>query len=347
MENDVQKLVNILPSEFQELVTDQEELIEIVLDYGRPFELRYRDRFVTFEQTRIEKQDLEHVSDQVNEFGPDERAGIDGTLHRVSRIVSRNGSTVGLTCRVGKAVDGTEALIEDLLGQGKSILVIGAPGAGKTTLLRSCSRMLAEDLRVIVVDTSDEIAGAGVIPHPAVGRARKMSVPFHKSQHEVMIQAVENHWPQVLIIDEISDQKEVDTVRTIGTRGIQLLATVHGRELQDLMDNPTLNYLLGGIKTITLGDEEAKLRGTNKTVLERQYEPTFDVVVELVDFDTVRVYTDVRAVVDAKLNGGNIKPEERRVLDGRMRVTVPAKFIPRASSHYVAPYENKPKYRKK
>lgn len=342
---DVQILVNVLPPAFQKHVTNLEELIEIVLDYGRPLELRYRDRFVIFENQIVGTKDLQHVLDQVNDFGPDERAGIDGTLHRISRILSRTGSVAGLTCRVGKAVTGSELLIEDLLDEGKSVLVIGAPGAGKTTMLRGCAKFLAEECRVIVVDTSDEIAGAGIIPHPAVGRARKMSVPFGRSQYDILLQAVENHWPQVLIIDEISDAREVETVRTIARRGVQLLGTVHGCELQDIIDNPTLNYLLGGIKTVTLGDEEAQMRGTTKTVQERQYEPTFDVIVELIDFDTVRVYTDVKAVIDTKLNGATIKPEERRILDGKMRVVVPAKFV--AKTNGLSSWENTPKRRKK
>lgn len=340
MENDVQKLVNILPPDFRKLVTDPDELIEIVLDYGRPMELRYKQRFVIYENTVVDQKDLDYVLGQVNDFGSDERAGIDGTLHRISRIISRNGRTAGLTCRVGKAVEGSELLIEDLLLEGKSILVVGAPGAGKTTLLRSCAKLLADDSRVIVVDTSDEIAGAGIIPHPSVGRARKMSVPFGKTQYEILLQAVENHWPQVLIVDEISDVREVEAVRTVTRRGIQLLGTVHGCTLEDVMNNPTLNYLLGGIKTVTLGDEEAKMRGTSKTVMERQYEPTFDVIVELVDFDTVRVYTDVKAVVDAKLEGSTLRPEERRILDGKMRIVMPAKYTRAPSPSFEQSYKH-------
>jgi len=281
------------------------------MDLGRPPEARYPGREVTLSEGEVTDADIEYVTSRISPFGDDNRAGIERTLHRISAIRNRRGRIVGLTLRVGRAVFGTVALIEDLVRSGKSILLLGRPGVGKTTMLREVARVLADDMnkRVIVVDTSNEIGGDGDIPHPAIGSARRMQVPTPSLQHAVMIEAVENHMPEVIIIDEIGTELEAQAARTIAERGVQLVATAHGNTLENLILNPTLADLVGGIQAVTLGDEEARRRGTQKTVLERKAPPTFDVVVEIQSFDRVAVHPDVAATVDAILRGYTVMPQ--------------------------------------
>jgi hypothetical protein len=190
---------------------------------------------------------------------------------------------------------------------------MGRPGIGKTTMLREAARVLADDIgkRVVVVDTSNEIAGDGDIPHPAIGKARRMQVRTPALQHEVMIEAVENHMPQVIVIDEIGTELEAQAARTIAERGVQLIGTAHGNNLDNLMLNPTLSDLIGGIQSVTLGDEEARRRRTQKSVLERKAPPTFDVIVEIQDRERVLVHADVAETVDAMLRGDPVAPELR------------------------------------
>ncbi|MDE3229216.1 MAG: AAA family ATPase, partial [Chloroflexota bacterium] len=249
----------------------------------------------------------------IGQFGDDNRAGIERTLHRISAIRNRRGEVVGLTCRVGRAVRGPVALIRDVVEQGRSILILGRPGVGKTTLLREAARVLADELgkRVVVVDTSNEIAGDGDIPHPGIGRARRMQVAHPAEQHAVMIEAVENHMPEVIVIDEIGTELEAQAARTIAERGVQLVGTAHGRTLENLLLNPTLSDLVGGIQAVTLGDEEARRRGTQKTVLERKAPPTFDVLVEQQSWREVIVHRDVAAAVDELLRGHALTAELR------------------------------------
>ena len=281
------------------------ELLEIVLDLGRPPEARFPGREVVLSEQEVTQEDLDYVLARISLFSGDNRAGIARTLHRISAIRSRDGRIIGLTCRVGRAVYGTIAVIQDLIETGQSILLLGRPGVGKTTMLREVARVLADDFRkrVIIVDTSNEIGGDGDIPHPAIGRARRMQVPSPDRQHAVMIEAVENHMPEVIIIDEIGTELEAAAARTIAERGVQLVATAHGNTLENLMLNPTLSDLIGGIQPVTLGDEEARRRGTQKTVLERKAPPTFDIVVEIQDWDTVAVHRNVAEVVDSLLRG--------------------------------------------
>jgi len=253
------------------------------------------------------------VVSRVSSFGDDNRAGIERTLHRISAIRNRKERIVGLTCRVGRAVFGTIKVIEDLIQSGKSILLLGRPGVGKTTMLREVARVLADDMnkRVIIVDTSNEIAGDGDIPHPAIGHARRMQVATPTKQHAVMIEAVENHMPEVIVIDEIGTELEAQAARTIAERGVQLIGTAHGNTLENLMMNPTLCDLIGGIQTVTLGDEEAKRRGTQKSILERMSPPTFDIVVEIQDWDKVAIHPDVAEAIDAILRGQTVATETR------------------------------------
>ncbi len=314
--DDLDALLNVLPPHIrQPLLTqpDISELIEVVLDLGRLPEARFPSREVTLSSKEVTQDEIDYVTSRVSSFGDDNRAGIERTLHRISAIRNRKGRIVGLTCRVGRAVFGTIKIIEDLVESGKSILLLGRPGVGKTTMLREVARVLADDFgkRVIIVDTSNEIAGDGDIPHPAIGHARRMQVPTPTMQHAVMIEAVENHMPEVIVIDEIGTELEAQAARTIAERGVQLVGTAHGNTLENLMMNPTLADLVGGIQSVTLGDEEAKRRGTQKSVLERTAPPTFDIVVEIQDRDKVAIHPDVAEAVDAILRGRPIATEIR------------------------------------
>lgn len=298
-------------------------LIEIIMDLGRPAEARFIDAEYRLGEQEVTREELAYVADRIGNFGDDNRAGIERTLHRISAIRNRSGEIVGLTCRIGRAVFGTIAIIRDLVESGDSILLVGKPGVGKTTLLREVARVLSDDLgkRVVVVDTSNEIAGDGDIPHPAIGRSRRMQVATPTAQHAVMIEAVENHMPEVIVIDEIGTELEAMAARTIAERGVQLIGTAHGNTLENLLMNPTLSDLIGGIQSVTLSDEEARRRGTQKSILERKAPPTFGIMVELLGRDTVAVHHDVAATVDALLRGLSVDPEVRtRSSDGTVEI---------------------------
>jgi len=314
--DDLEALLDILPPQIRQPLyeqSDNHQLLEVVLDLGRPAEARFLQREEVLSPKEVDDQDLNYVASRIGSFGDDNRAGIERTLHRISAIRNRTGRIVGLTCRVGRAVFGTIKVIEDLIQSGKSILLLGGPGVGKTTMLREAARVLADDFskRVIIVDTSNEIAGDGDIPHPAIGQARRMQVTTPTKQHAVMIEAVENHMPEVIVIDEIGTELEAQAARTIAERGVQLIGTAHGNTLENLMMNPTLSDLIGGIQTVTLGDEEAKRRGTQKSILERTSQPTFDIVVEILDWDKVSIHPDVGLAVDAILRGQPLDSEIR------------------------------------
>src|SRR5512135_194556 len=317
MTDDLAALLATLPPEVVAAVKalpDSASLIEVVLDLGRRPEARFPDSEVTLLDREVDEGDIAHVVEKIGSFGDDNRAGIERTLHRISAIRNRTGKIVGLTCRIGRAVYGTIEIIDDFVESGKSILIMGRPGIGKTTMLREAARVLADDhgKRVVVVDTSNEIAGDGDIPHPAIGRARRMQVRTPSHQHEVMIEAVENHMPEVIVIDEIGTELEAQAARTIAERGVQLIGTAHGNNLDNLMLNPTLSDLIGGIESVTLSDEEARRRGTQKSVLERRAPPTFDVVVEIQNWSHVAVHENVAEVIDAILRGQPVVPTVRR-----------------------------------
>ena len=324
--DDLDKLLEILPPEPRQSLQERDdllELIEVVLDLGRCAEARFPGDYEFLSGDYVSREDISHVVSRVGAFGKDNRAGIERTLHRISAIRNRSGDIVGLTCRVGRAVFGTIHIIRDIVESGKSILLLGRPGVGKTTMLREVARVLADDLRkrVVVVDTSNEIAGDGDVPHPGIGHARRMQVPQPDLQHSVMIEAVENHMPEVIVVDEIGTEQEAYAARTIGERGVQLVATAHGTTLENLLMNPTLSDLVGGILSVTLGDEEARRRGTQKTVLERRAPPTFDVVIEIQDKHTLVLHQDVGEVIDLTLRGSPPQPEIRvRNLEGRVEV---------------------------
>jgi stage III sporulation protein SpoIIIAA len=323
-------LLAVLPPDISEAITEAgqregyDDLIEIVMDLGRVPEARFRNGELPLTTREVSRDDLAFVAGRIGTFGADNRAGIERTLHRISAIRNRGGEIVGLTCRVGRAVYGTIAIMRDLIESGQSVLLLGRPGVGKTTLLRETARVLADELhkRVVVVDTSNEIAGDGDIPHPAIGRARRMQVPTPTDQHGVMIEAVENHMPEVVVIDEIGTELEAMAARTIAERGVQLIGTAHGNTLENLMMNPTLADLIGGIQSVTLSDEEARRRGTQKSILERKAPPTFDTIIEIVDRDQVALHKVVASTVDLILRGGAPRPElRRREEDGGVSIT--------------------------
>lgn len=328
--DDLKLLLDVMPPAIERALTERlsgEPLIEVVLDLGRLPEARFPERGEDLSPEPVTRQDIAYVVDRIGRFGKDNRAGIERTLHRISAMRNRVGEVVGLTCRVGRAVFGTVDILRDVIEAGDSILLLGRPGVGKTTLLREAARVLADELghRVIVVDTSNEIAGDGDIPHPGIGRARRMQVPSPDLQHAVMIEAVENHMPQVIVIDEIGTAAEALAARTIAERGVQLIATAHGNSLDNLLQNPTLSDLVGGIQAVTLSDEEARRRGTQKTVLERKAPPTFDVVIEIQDQNTLAVHHDVAEVVDRFLREIPLRPEVRvRTEGGGVEIRRPA-----------------------
>jgi stage III sporulation protein SpoIIIAA len=316
--DNLSQLLDILPPPLRAALEQDDlsaGLIEIVMDLGRDAEARFADGHALWLQEGIpvSAEDIEYVTSRVGMFGKDNRAGIERTLHRISAIRNRQGKVVGLTCRIGRAVYGTIDIIRDVVESGKSILMLGRPGRGKTTKLREVARVLSDEFkkRVIIVDTSNEIAGDGDIPHPAIGRARRMQVIEPDHQHAVMIEAVENHMPEVVVIDEIGVEQEAFAARTIAERGVQLVGTAHGNSLENLLMNPTLSDLIGGIQAVTLSDEEAKKRGTQKTVLERKAPPTFEVIIEIMEVDKLAIHHDVTRTVDRMLRGGQPRPEIR------------------------------------
>ena len=322
--DNLEELLSLLPVEYTKTIrkgNHEHELIEIIMDLGRVPFARYVDGEAQLSDHEVTPEIIQAVVERTGDFDDDNRAGIERTLHRISCIRSRRGHIVGLTCRVGRAVYGTLDIIQDLVESGRSVLILGAPGVGKTTLLREAARVLAESKRVVIVDTSNEIGGDGDVPHPAVGRARRMQVAKPALQHEVMIEAVENHNPEVIIIDEIGRELEAAAARTIAERGVQLIGTAHGRTLDNLMLNPTLSDLIGGIESVTLSDEEARRRGTQKTVLERRSPPTFDILIEIEHRDNLIVHPDVATAVDELVRGYPLQPELRhRKEDGSIAV---------------------------
>ncbi len=333
--DDLDLLLQVMPPALRRALADRDEeasLIEVVLDLGRIPEARYPQRAENLSDQVVSQEDIEFVLERVGAFGRDNRAGIERTLHRISAIRNRVGDVVGLTCRVGRAVEGTVEIIRDVIDAGHSILLLGRPGVGKTTLLREAARVLADELtkRVVVVDTSNEIAGDGDIPHPGIGRARRMQVATPDRQHGVMIEAVENHMPEVIVIDEIGTEAEALAARTIAERGVQLIATAHGNRLENLMQNPTLADLIGGIHAVTLSDDEARRRHTQKTVLERKAHPTFDVVIEIQEQEQLAVHHEVAKVVDRILRGTVVSPElRRRTASGEVEIEMaPAPEVP-------------------
>jgi stage III sporulation protein SpoIIIAA len=312
--DDLEALLEVLPSDIAQATskqTNSDDLLEVIMDLGRVPTARLTTGEVVLAEKEVMHADIDYVVERLGDIDADNRAGLERTLHRISAIRNRSGHIVGLTCRVGRAVYGTIDIIQDLIDEGKSLLLLGRPGVGKTTMLREAARILAESKRVVIVDTSNEIGGDGDVPHPAVGRARRMQVATPSLQHEVMIEAVANHNPEVIVIDEIGRELEAAAARTIAERGVQLIGTAHGITLENLLLNPTLSDLVGGIESVTLSDDEARRRGTQKTVLERRSPPTFDMLIEIQTRDSLAVHPDVSAAVDSLLRGFPLPPELR------------------------------------
>src|SRR5512146_3139022 len=330
--DDLDALLDVLPTDIRHAVEkadDSENLLEIILDLGRVPTARFVDSEINLRETEVTRAEIDYVDERTGEFDADNRAGIERTLHRISAIRNRRTAVVGLTLRVGRAVYGTVGIMQDIIESGKSVLILGRPGVGKTTLLREAARILAETKRVVIVDTSNEIGGDGDVPHPAVGKARRMQVREPMLQHEVMIEAVENHNPEVIVIDEIGRELEAAAARTIAERGVQLIGTAHGQTLDNLLMNPTLSDLVGGIEAVTLSDEEARRRGTQKTVLERRAPPTFDVLVEIQTRDRFAVHPDIMNSVDALVRGIPIVPEIRmRDLESKIQIEQAQQAMP-------------------
>ena len=330
--DDLHALMAVIPPHIGEALNAAnrtDDLLEVILDLGRVPTARYVDTEVVLSPDEISRADIDYLVTRIGDFDADNRAGMERTLHRISCIRNRRGQIVGLTCRVGRAVYGTIDIIQDIVESGKSILMLGRPGVGKTTMLREAARILADKKRVVIVDTSNEIGGDGDVPHPAVGRARRMQVREPSLQHEVMIEAVENHNPEVIVIDEIGRELEAQAARTIAERGVQLIGTAHGNSLENLMLNPTLADLIGGIESVTLSDEEARRRGTQKTVLERRAPPTFDVLIEIQERERLAVHHDVALAVDTFLRGRARAPELRyRDESGEVQVEAVPEWTP-------------------
>ena len=322
--DDLDALLDVLPANIRHAVeqaNNSDYLLEIILDLGRVPTARFVENEIILSNKELTRAELDHVVERIGDFDADNRAGIERTLHRISAIRNRRTAIVGLTLRVGRAVYGTVDIIQDIIESGKSALILGRPGVGKTTLLRESARILAEQKRVVIVDTSNEIGGDGDVPHPAVGKARRMQVREPMLQHEVMIEAVENHNPEVIVIDEIGRELEALAARTIAERGVQLIGTAHGQTLDNLLLNPTLSDLVGGIEAVTLSDEEARRRGTQKTVLERRAPPTFDVLIEIQTRDRFAVHTDIMSSVDSLLREAPLGPEIRmRDAEGKIQI---------------------------
>ncbi len=330
--DDLQKLLDILPQDLRQTLEkhpQRDSLVEVVLDLGRRPEARFPSTAEYLSEVPVTQEQIDDCIQRVGIFGGDNRAGIEQTLHRISAIRNRSGKIIGLTCRVGRAIFGTIGMIRDLVETGKSILMLGRPGVGKTTALREIARVLADELnkRVVIIDTSNEIAGDGDVAHPAIGRSRRMQVAHPELQHHVMIEAVENHMPEVIVIDEIGTELEALAARTIAERGVQLVGTAHGNQIENLIKNPTLSDLVGGIQAVTLGDDEARRRGTQKTVLERKAPPTFEIAVEMLERERWVVHESVSDTVDTLLRGRHPNPQVRTV-DEKGKVVITGQVIP-------------------
>ena len=346
--DDLEKLIENLPFFLQEHLNQhasKDQLIEIILDLGRRPEARFLTGPEYLSRKIISWQDIDYLTKRISKFSNENRAGIERTLHRISCIRNRQFLICGLTCRVGRAVFGSISVIRDLLQSEKSILILGKPGVGKTTIIREIARVLADEMekRVIIIDTSNEIAGDSDIPHPGIGRARRMQVAKTELQHQVMIEAVENHMPQVIIIDEIGTELEVLTARTIAEKGVQLVGTTHGNCLENLIKNPPLADLIGGIQYVTLSDDEAKRRGTQKSILERKAYPAFEIVIEINHQTSWTIHEDVKNSVDLFLRGNFLLGQVRNFLFNE-KVKISSKKVENPQNSQIKNQNNLPEY---
>jgi len=320
VQDSIATLVCLLPQELRQKLgpgnllhglPPSHKVRDIILDLGQRPRAFFGHRELVFLKDdpadKVMQADMEHVQDQLEDkFGPDNRAGINGCLHRISAMRAKAGKVYGLTMRVGRAIFGNTNLITDLLlGTNSSILFLGTPGCGKTTIIREAARILSEDAHsVVVVDTSNEICGDGLVPHPAIGLARRMMVPSLESQAAILVEAVQNHTPDVIIVDEIGRAPEVEAARTVKERGVRIIGSAHG-DLRGLVKNAMLNDLIGGTETVTVGDAQArKFQASggefSKVRTQRSGAPVFDIVIELQSgsFHQWQVTTNVAKAVD-------------------------------------------------
>jgi len=319
IKKDLKKLFIILPNYIKNILLDHQkknEIIEIILDIGQRPQLRFMESSEYLNTKIVSWQDIDFCTKQISKFNSTNRAGIEKTLHRISCLRNRDGLIIGLTCRIGRTLFGTINILRDLMELNKSILIIGRPGIGKTTIIREIARVLSSEMnkRVVIVDTSNEIGGDSDIPHSGIGNARRMQVPSYKLQHDIMIEAVENHMPEVIMVDEIGTETEVAAAQTISERGVQLIGTAHGRCLENIIKNPTLTNLIGGIQSVILSDEEAKKRGTQKTILERKGLPTFEIIIEINKKNVFTIHQNVNEAVDLLLKNKKFTAETRELL---------------------------------
>ena len=335
VDEDLDKLLETFPSFIKDHVNDhfyKDKIIEIVLDLGRRPEIRLTTGPEYLSQKIISWQDLEYTTKRISKFSNENRAGVERTLHRISCVRNRQFLITGLTCRIGRAVFGTISLARDLLESGQSILILGKPGVGKTTIIREIARVLSDEMekRVIIIDTSNEIAGDTDIPHPGIGRARRMQVAQTNLQHQVMIEAVENHTPQVIIIDEIGTELETLAARTIAEKGVQLVGTTHGNCLENVIKNPPLADLIGGIQYVTLSDDEAKRRKTQKSILERKGYPAFQIAIEINQQNCWTIHENVQESVDLLLRNNFANTQVRKLIQNEKTV-IKYKTLPSVS----------------
>lgn len=324
--SDLEKLSQVFPDYIKKSLEEtngESRLIEIILDLGRRPEGRFLFESVYLSEQIVSWQDLDYTTKRLGKFSNDNRAGIERTLHRISCIRNRQGIIIGLTCRIGRCVVGSIDILRDLLDSDHSLLLLGKPGVGKTTLIREISRVLSDEIqkRVVIIDTANEIAGDSDIPHAGIGRARRMQVSRTEYQHNLMIEAIENHMPEVIVVDEIGTEFETLAARTIAERGVKLVGTVHGNSLENLIKNPTLSDLIGGIQYVTLSDDEARRRGTQKTILERKFLPAFPIAIELNDKNFWTIHEKVEDSIDRLLQRQESKSQSRSITkEGRMQI---------------------------
>jgi len=328
-------LLDLLPTKLRNLILKYDPeltFLELILDNAKEAELRLPTKQTIILPYIVTQTDLKSLTGKLPAFGKSGRTGVPKTLHRVSRVPDLNNETVGVTIRVGLQREAYLPLISDLLTGEESLLIIGPPGSGKTTLLRETCNYLSEEKHVIVVDKTNELGGEGNPPHPSLGAARRFQIPNGSNQSQVLLMALESHWPEVLVVDEVSTREEAEALLSVSRRGTKIIATAHARKIEDLIENPPLLDLMGKISTVTLGDDEAEKRATGKIVRERELAPVFDTVIQLDSFDRVSIYYTLKDVLDTYLSGGIIIPEERRLRDGEVLLTIPFKLGQRSQA---------------
>lgn len=291
--HEAENLLALLPPEFQlDNHVNRADLMEVVLDIGRrPFAWVNGERHFLGTHNDGLVVSRQHLDDIVRplHFGADNRAGINGSLHRISAVRNRDDDIVGLTLRVGRYIAGNSIMIADILAgmPHASILICGEPGSGKTSIIRDAARFLAERNSLLIIDTSCEIGGSGDVPHHCIGLSRRMQVKSVKDQAQVMVECVQNHTPAVMVIDEIGRKAEVQAALTCKERGVRIIASAHGN-MPGLVRNQALCDLVGGIEAVTVGDttarQEAKRRRkkmASKIQAQRRGPPIFDVIIEV------------------------------------------------------------------